>query len=106
MKKTIAVFMSFIILLSCAACLNSSSDVSENNLTTSNEATTEKTQSVSSEWSQTDKSSSNSKMNGHTCEECGREGVYRYKSFTGKTEYYCAKHYKELKDMLDSFGLD
>ena len=46
---------------------------------------------------------SNSK---HTCEVCNKEGTHKYNSFTGQTEYYCTKHYEELKSMLNSFGLN
>ena len=42
----------------------------------------------------------------HTCEKCSREGTHKYDSFTGQTEYYCTKHYEELKSMLEAFGLN
>lgn len=48
----------------------------------------------------------NTKTNTKTCEVCSKEGTYKYESFTGQTEYYCYKHYQELKDMLNNFGLD
>lgn len=36
----------------------------------------------------------------HKCVECGREGTNKYESFTGKTEYYCDTHYKELMELF------
>ena len=42
----------------------------------------------------------------HICEECGKEGIYQYDSFTGKSEYYCTEHYAELIEMLEALGID
>lgn len=36
----------------------------------------------------------------HKCEECSNEGTNKFESFTGQTEYYCDKHYKELMEMF------
>lgn len=46
-----------------------------------------------------------SAKNKQKCEVCSREGTNKYESFTGQTEYYCSQHYKELLEMLESFGL-
>lgn len=41
----------------------------------------------------------------HSCEECSREGTHVYYSpITGEKEYYCTKHYEELKDMMSTLG--
>ena len=42
----------------------------------------------------------------HTCEQCNKEGIHVYYSFTGQTEYYCTEHYEELMDMLEAFGVE
>lgn len=42
-----------------------------------------------------------SKKSGHYCEECGKEAAYAIDGITGKKEYYCSKHYKEMQDFLD-----
>lgn len=42
----------------------------------------------------------------HICEECSKAGTHTYNSFTGQTEYYCAEHYLELLEMLESLGVD
>lgn len=44
--------------------------------------------------------------NWHSCEECSREGIYEYESFTGETEYYCSRHYEELLEMLKELGIN
>lgn len=41
----------------------------------------------------------------HSCEECSREGTHIYYSpITGEKEYYCTKHYEELKEMMSTLG--
>ena len=41
----------------------------------------------------------------HTCEVCSKEGKYTLTGLSGATEYYCAEHYNELYDMINSmFG--
>lgn len=40
----------------------------------------------------------------HICEECDREGTYSIVGFSGRTEYYCTKHYYEMKELLDTFS--
>ena len=58
----------------------------------------------SSNYSNSSKSSSKSN---HTCEECSADATYSYKSpFSGQTEWYCYKHYKELKELLEQFGMN
>ena len=43
----------------------------------------------------------------HTCEECDKKATHSFKSpFSRETEWYCDKHYKELQDMLDDFGIN
>lgn len=37
----------------------------------------------------------------HICEECSDEGIYSMTGLSGKTEYYCYKHYKELEEMME-----
>ena len=37
----------------------------------------------------------------HTCEECSKPGVYSIQGISGQTEYYCAEHYEQLKELQD-----
>lgn len=40
----------------------------------------------------------------HTCEvnSCNKEGIYGIEGISGNREYYCAKHYNEMKNMLEN----
>lgn len=40
----------------------------------------------------------------HRCEVCSDAGWHKYNSFTGQTEYYCDKHYKELMALFDALS--
>lgn len=36
-----------------------------------------------------------------TCEECSKDATYSIKGISGQTEYYCADHYNEMKELLE-----
>lgn len=48
-----------------------------------------------------EKAANEIKTEKHICEECSDEGIYSMTGLSGKTEYYCYKHYKELEDMME-----
>lgn len=51
-----------------------------------------------------EKAANKIKSEKHTCEECSSVGTYTITGFSGKTEYYCYKHYHELMDMMDKIS--
>lgn len=44
----------------------------------------------------------------HTCQagDCSKEGTHFITGISGKTEYYCTTHYRELQDMVGSMADD
>ena len=44
---------------------------------------------------------STTRKNYCTVDGCYKEGIYEIPGFSGKTEYYCSEHYKEMQCFLD-----
>lgn len=62
-----------------------------------------KTESPNKSQSPTQERNSYSKLS-YMCEAtgCDKEGIYSIKGITGKTEYYCKKHYDEMQSLVNN----
>lgn len=103
----------FVISMSMILCLLGCTTVSNNdennskidNIETIEQETNESDENYSGaetdiEEKEQDNVASSKNSIEHYCEECSREGTYSIVGISGRTEYYCYSHYKEMQDTL------
>ena len=91
MKKQLMIVGICLALLILITACNSSDNSSSSSYSSSSSRSGSSAYSGSSSYSGTR----------HICEvdDCYRTGTYSITGFSGKTEYYCSKHYNEIVDI-------